>query len=150
MIMKMKEKEKNTTTYQNINLNNSLLNEANANPNISSSVINKFSFKKFNILNTFHENRKILPELSLPKEKEEKNEDDIEKERDEKKQIENEERQLLNYYEENNDEIEFEELNKIANNDNPLTVKDQIDRLINQAKSDENLSQSYLGWCPFW
>ena len=166
MIMKMKEKEKNTTTYQNINLNNSLLNEANVNPNISSSVINKFSFKKFNILNTFHENRKILPELSLPKEKEEKNEDDIEKERDEKKQIENEERQLLNYYEENNDEIEFEELNKIAqlvlnrikqkltgfdfNNDNPLTVKDQIDRLINQAKSDENLSQSYLGWCPFW
>ena len=117
-------------------------------------------------MNTFHENRTILPELLLPKEKEEKIEDDIEKERDEKKQIENEERQLLNYYEENNDEIEFEELNKIAqlvlnrinqkltgldfNNDSPLTVKEQIDRLINQATSDENLSQSYLGWCPFW
>ena len=117
-------------------------------------------------MNTFHENRTILPELLLPKEKEEKSEDDIEKERDEKKQIENEERQLLNYYEENNDEIEYEELNKIAqlvlnrinqkltgldfNNDSPLTVKEQIDRLINQATSDENLSQSCLGWCPFW
>ena len=52
--------------------------------------------------------------MQLPKEKEEKSEDDIEKERDEKNQIENEERQLLNYYEENNDEIEIEELNKIA------------------------------------
>ena len=117
-------------------------------------------------MNTFHENRNIFLEILLPKEKEEKIEDDIEKERDEKKQIENEERQLLNYYEENNDEIEFEELNKIAqlvlnrinqkltgldfNNDIPLTVQEQIDRLINQATSDENLSQSYLGWCPFW
>jgi len=36
------------------------------------------------------------------------------------------------------------------NNNSPLTVKEQIDKLINQATSDENLSQSYLGWCPFW
>jgi len=165
MIMKMKEKDQNIT-YPNIDLNNSLLNEVNANPNISSSVVNKFSFKKFNRMNTFHENRNISPELLFPKEKEEKSEDNIEKESDEKKQIENEERQLLNDYEENNDEIEFEELNKIAqlvlnrinqkltgldfNNYSPLTVKEQIDRLINQATSDENLSQSYLGWCPFW
>ena len=165
MIMKLKEKDQNTT-YQNININNNIMNEVKINQNISSSVVNKFSFRKFNRMNTFHENRNILPELLLPKEKEEKSEDNIEKEKDEKKQMENEERQLLNYYEENNDEIEFEELNKIAqlvlnrinqkltgfdfNNDSQLTVKEQIDRLINQATSDENLSQSYLGWCPFW
>jgi len=165
MIMKMKEKEHNIIN-QNININNSLLNEVNVNPNISSSVVNKFSFKKFNRRNTFNENKIILPELLLPKEKDEKSEDNIEKEKDEKKQLENEERQLLNYYEENNDEIEYEELNKIAqlvlnrinqkltgldfNNDSSLTVKEQIERLINQATSDENLSQSYLGWCPFW
>ena len=87
------------------------------------------------------------------------------KKRKKKKRIENEERQLLNYYEEK-DEIEFEELNKIAqvvlnrinekltgtdfNNDIPLEVKEQIDRLINQATLNENLAQSYLGWCPFW
>jgi len=165
MIMKMKEKEHNIIN-QNININNSLLNNVIVNPNISSSVVNKFSFKKFNRRNTFNENKSILPELLLLKEKDEKSEDNIEKENDEKKQLENEERQLLNYYEENNDEIEYEELNKIAqlvlnrinqkltgfdfNNDIPLTVKEQIDRLINQATSDENLSQSYLGWCPFW
>ena len=78
-----------------------------------------------------------------------------------------EERQLLNNYEENDEnEIESEELNKIAqivlnrinqkltgtdfNNSIPLSVEEQIDRLIIQATSNENLAQSYLGWCPFW
>ena len=31
-----------------------------------------------------------------------------------------------------------------------LKIYDQIQRLIRQATSHENLSQSYLGWCPFW
>lgn len=64
------------------------------------------------------------------------------------------------------DDFESEELNKIAKivldriNDKlqgtdflktiSLDIKSQVDKLINQATSHENLSQSYLGWCPFW
>ena len=29
-------------------------------------------------------------------------------------------------------------------------VKTQVNELIKQATSYENLAQSYLGWCPFW
>ena len=31
-----------------------------------------------------------------------------------------------------------------------LTVEEQVNKLIDQATSTENLSQSYFGWCPFW
>ena len=31
-----------------------------------------------------------------------------------------------------------------------LEIKPQVEQLIRQATSHENLSQSYLGWCPFW
>ena len=71
---------------------------------------------------------------------------------------------IFNQYEEN-DEIDLEELNKIAqivldriqdklsrtdfNPDIVYDVKSQIDKLIQQATSNENLAQSYLGWCPF-
>lgn len=30
------------------------------------------------------------------------------------------------------------------------TVPAQVQRLISQATSHENLAQSYVGWCPFW
>ena len=30
------------------------------------------------------------------------------------------------------------------------TVQSQVQRLILQACSHENLCQSYIGWCPFW
>ena len=33
--------------------------------------------------------------------------------------------------------------------DETLAVPDQVDRLIVQATSIENLSQLYIGWCPF-
>ena len=32
----------------------------------------------------------------------------------------------------------------------PMAVTDQIDFLIEQATSLENLSEAYIGWCPFW
>ena len=35
-------------------------------------------------------------------------------------------------------------------NDKTLDVVKQVEKLIKQATSHENLSQSYLGWCPFW
>ena len=82
-----------------------------------------------------------------------------------KKKMESDERQIFNQYEEN-DEIDLEELNKIAQivldriqdklsgtDFNPeiiYDVKSQVDKLIQQATSNENLAQSYLGWCPFW
>eukprot|EP00271_Cylindrocystis_brebissonii_P001741 TRINITY_DN12017_c1_g1_i1.p1 TRINITY_DN12017_c1_g1~~TRINITY_DN12017_c1_g1_i1.p1 ORF type:complete len:182 (+),score=41.26 TRINITY_DN12017_c1_g1_i1:60-548(+) len=31
-----------------------------------------------------------------------------------------------------------------------LSVKTQVQRLVAQATSHENLCQSYIGWCPFW
>src|SRR3990167_3294021 len=33
---------------------------------------------------------------------------------------------------------------------NRLTVEEQVAKLIEEATSSENLSQSYFGWCPFW
>jgi serine/threonine-protein kinase mTOR len=31
-----------------------------------------------------------------------------------------------------------------------LSVADQVQLLIEQASSHENLCQCYVGWCPFW
>jgi FKBP12-rapamycin complex-associated protein len=31
-----------------------------------------------------------------------------------------------------------------------LSVPEQVDRLIKEARSVKNLAQSYIGWCPFW
>ncbi|OXA52223.1 Serine/threonine-protein kinase mTOR [Folsomia candida] len=35
-------------------------------------------------------------------------------------------------------------------NEEPFVVKKQVDLLIQQATSHENLCQCYIGWCPFW
>ena len=83
----------------------------------------------------------------------------------EKNKMENDERQILMLLEER-DEIESEELNKIAkivldrikdklsgkdfNKNIIYDTKMQVQKLISQATSHENLAQSYLGWCPFW
>ena len=83
----------------------------------------------------------------------------------EKKRIGSDERQLYNELEEK-DDIESDDLNQIAkivlerisdklngtdfNKNEELKVKEQVKQLIDQATSHENLSQSYLGWCPFW
>jgi FKBP12-rapamycin complex-associated protein len=87
------------------------------------------------------------------------------KEKNEKKMMENDERHIFNLYEEN-DEIDSDELNRIAKivlqriehklsgtDFSPeiiFDIKRQVERLINEAVSYENLAQSYLGWCPFW
>ncbi len=34
--------------------------------------------------------------------------------------------------------------------DKALGVPEQVERLIQQATNNENLCQSYIGWCPFW
>ena len=87
------------------------------------------------------------------------------KKKKQKKKMEEDERQIFNMFEAN-DEIESEELNEIAqivldrivdklsgtdfNPDDELDPQTQVDKLIRQATSCENLAQSYLGWCPFW
>ena len=84
---------------------------------------------------------------------------------DERQIIENEQKQIFNLYEEN-DDFDSEELYKIAQivlnriNDklngmdfypfHQFDEKEQVDKLIKQARLAENLAQSYLGWCPFW
>lgn len=44
--------------------------------------------------------------------------------------------------------------NKLTGRDfNPeeeLKTVQQVDQLIRQATNQENLAQSYVGWCPFW
>ncbi|KAG0659340.1 hypothetical protein C6P45_001859 [Maudiozyma exigua] len=44
--------------------------------------------------------------------------------------------------------------NKLTGNDilkhHELNVDDQVDKLIKEATSIENLCQHYVGWCPFW
>jgi len=40
--------------------------------------------------------------------------------------------------------------NDFAQDGRRVTVGDQVDRLIKQATSSENLSQHYTGWCSFW
>ena len=83
----------------------------------------------------------------------------------EKKRIDSDERQLFNELEEKYD-IESDDLNQIVkivlervsdklkgtdfNKNEELKINIQVQRLIKQATSDENLSQSYIGWCPFW
>ena len=83
----------------------------------------------------------------------------------EKKKMEDDERLIFNLFEEN-DEIESEELNKIGqmvlerikdklagtdiHPDFSYDAQNQVDKLIYQATSFENLAQSYLGRCPFW
>ena len=32
----------------------------------------------------------------------------------------------------------------------PLDVPAQVDKLIREARSVQNLCQAYVGWCPFW
>ena len=111
--------------------------------------------------------KKVLFKLKEEKEKEKEKPESIneEQEKNEKKKMESDERQIFNQYEEN-DEYDLEELNKIAQivldrihsklsgtDFNPYIVydvKSQVNKLIQQATSNENLAQSYLGWCPFW
>ena len=92
-------------------------------------------------------------------------EEDIDEMKYEKRRMGSVERQLYNRFTER-EQIESEELNKIAkivlgriidklkgtdfNKVETLDYKQQVEKLIRQATSYENLCQSYLGWCPFW
>jgi FKBP12-rapamycin complex-associated protein len=177
---KPKKKESNFFNYRNSNKkSNKFLNNLSSSAKDKSCTIFKFddlldgekknNKDNKNIINDNHDNNNYninSPKKHKKEEKEEKIEEiDEEKEKNEKKRMENDERHIFNIYQEN-DEIESEELNKIAKIvleriSNKLSgtefypeivynVKEQVDKLINEAMSYENLAQSYLGWCPFW
>ena len=83
----------------------------------------------------------------------------------ENNKIINGEKKILMLLEES-DEIENEEINKIAklvlerikdklsgtdfNKNIVYDYQIQVQKLINQATSNQNLAQCYIGWCPFW
>jgi FKBP12-rapamycin complex-associated protein len=91
-------------------------------------------------------------------------EEDIEG-KDERQIMEREQRQIFSLFEET-DDIDTDELYKIAqiiiqrinnkligihyNNGIQLSEKEQVEYLIREARSYENLVMSYLGWTPYW
>ena len=172
MKVNIKEKGKKKKTDKKENNKKKFTNNLSASLKIANKPIVRMSkiFKPIMFENENENNdkkeRKVgfkLKEEDKEKDKPESINEDIEK--NEKKKMENDERQIFNQYEEN-DEMDLEELNKIAqivldriqdklsgtdfNPEIVYDVKTQIDKLIQQATSNENLAQSYLGWCPFW
>ena len=192
---KIKEKNLNLnimdSTNDMVNLpsnNNTISNTNSINYNIMSQSV-KFNYGgSLGKLNQLFKNHEINIKKENDKEKEKENDKENDKEKDEekiseskndeknesiheeeekkeKKKMEDDERQIFISYEEK-DEIESEELNKIAQMvldrvqdklsgtdfypNSVIDAKTQVDKLITQATSYENLAQSYLGWCPFW
>ena len=143
------ESNKNNNNNDIKNVNNVGINEMNLFIH-SSSVMNKISVEAISKLMAFSTRFNIY------------NGEENDNEKDEKI---NEEKNYLNFYKED-DEIENEDLNEVAqtvlnriidkltgtdfNNSKPLEVEEQINRLIYQATNPENLCQLYLGWAPFW
>ena len=180
MIMKNKNVLENNTKFKRSNKRKKTdKKEINVGNNISSSlkISNKPIVRMSKILNPYffeNENNDIkekndkkaaLKDEEKEKDKEKPESINEDQEKNEKKRMESDERQIFNQYEEN-DEIDLEELNKIAqivldriqdklsgtdfNPEIVYDIKTQVDKLIQQATSNENLAQSYLGWCPFW
>ena len=96
---------------------------------------------------------------------ENKNKEEDTEGKDERQIMEREQRQILGLFEETED-IDTDELYKIAqliivrinnkligihhNNGVQLNEKEQVEFLIREARSYENLVMSYLGWTPYW
>ena len=166
LIIKKQKNKKIQKNHENDNKSNSVIDEyAFMNKN-NSPENNDFSF---NVKKLISKNIKISASSeNLHGNANEHNKNDEtgnNNMKDERQMMENEKRQIFNLYEEN-DEFDSEELYKIAQivlnrikdklngmdiyPNNQLDEKEQVDKLIKQARSIENLSQSYLGWCPFW
>ena len=122
------------------------------------------------LLNSYYQKSERTPILSSKIGKNKKEEDEkidiFDELKEEKQKFENEHKLLANTHYKNGDEKNNNELYDISKmilqriidkltgfdfeEDKQMNVKDQVDRLINQATSVENISQSYLGWCPYW
>ena len=129
-------------------------------PLIMKNVKNKNKNEEKN--NKFGEDKAIKGNkiMNIMINKNKRNENEIEK-----KRMRSEERQLYNEFEEK-DFIESNDLKQIIkivlervsdklngtdfNKNEELKISEQVRRLIIQATSHENLSQSYIEWRPFW
>eukprot|EP00826_Nyctotherus_ovalis_P038572 TRINITY_DN3621_c0_g1_i10.p1 TRINITY_DN3621_c0_g1~~TRINITY_DN3621_c0_g1_i10.p1 ORF type:complete len:740 (-),score=270.65 TRINITY_DN3621_c0_g1_i10:161-2380(-) len=85
---------------------------------------------------------------------------------DEKRKIDNIEKDFMRMLGPEGDAAPIEKLNQTAqfvmerirnklngkefNTTYPVDIQTQVDKLIKQATSDENLAQCYIGWCPYW
>ena len=166
LIIKKQKNKKIQRSHDNDNKSNSVIDD-NAFMNKNNSPEN--NDLSFNVKKLISKNIKISASSeNLHSNANEQNKDDEtgnNNMKDERQMMENEKRQIFNLYEEN-DEFDSEELYKIAQivlnrindklngmdfyPDKQLDEKEQVDKLIKQARSIENLCQSYLGWCPFW
>ena len=180
MIIKQKRMEDKTHKKKKIKFNhnnNDNTDNYTDSKYIKNTLSSSLRLKRNHILNlnNFHnnagDNNEMTEEnylMNSPKKKGKAEKIEIindDKEKNEKKMMENDERHIFNLYEEN-DEIESDELNRIAkivleriehklsgtdfSPEIVFDIKKQVERLINEAVSYENLAQSYLGWCPFW
>ena len=169
MIMKKQKNKKIVSNYESDNKSNSVIDD-NIFKNMSPEK-NDFSLTVKKIISKNFKNSassaNILYNTREPNNIDEINNNDETNNngKDERQIMENEQRQIFNLYEEN-DEFDSEELYKIAqivlnriddklngldfHPDIQLDEKEQVDKLIRQARLTENLAQSYLGWCPFW
>ena len=169
MIMKKQKNKKIVSNYESDNKSNSVIDD-NIFKNMSPEK-NDFSLTVKKIISKNFKNSassaNILYNTREPNNIDEINNNDETNNngKDERQIMENEQRQIFNLYEEN-DELDSEELYKIAqivlnrindklngldfHPDIQLDEKEQVDKLIRQARLTENLAQSYLGWCPFW
>ena len=162
IIKKQKNNKKNIINYESYNKSNSVIDEIGY-KNINSD--NDFSSTVKKIMNKNYKNSSTGNLILNSKEANKDEESTANNTKDERQIMENEKRQIFNLYEEN-DEFDSEELYKIAQivlnrisdklngmdfyPDNQLDEKEQVDKLIKEARLTENLCQSYLGWCPFW
>ena len=160
MIIKNQKYKKMINNFENDNKSNSVIDETMFKNDSTENHDFSLNVKKIIYKNNKNSESSIgLKDIKKDDESRENNG------KDERQIIENEQRQIFNLYEEN-DEIDSEELHKIAEIvlnrindklngldfylDHQLDEKEQVDKLIRQATLTENLAQSYLGWCPFW
>ena len=130
-------------------------------------------FDENNLINPIETNKefkkktkkKRLSDYRKEKNNNKKKKEDENEGKEERQIMEREQRQIINLFEENED-IDTDELYKIAqlvlqriNNKlmgmhykrgEQLNEKEQVNFLIKEATSIENLASSYLGWMPYW
>ena len=152
-VIEMKGDDTHNNNKLNHNNNNISNSSSNRNNNNSSSNIHHHDNKDMNIKRINTNKSNVINVNAV---------EDMELER---RRIGSAEKQLYMEFEEK-ENIESDDLNKIAKivleriidklqgtdftKSNTLDVKNQVEKLILQATSHENLSQLYLGWCPLW
>ena len=174
IISKIKKLKKKEIINSQINVINSFSEDINFSSisfsNNKSNIYGKFSKLmnscNYKIMENSEEFSKKGEIENIEKKSDDKNISFINQFKEDGRKIKNEESLLIRNYEyrikKENKYIELNNisrslLNRIINKlngfdfeeDNKLEVKDQVDRLINQAVSIENLAHLFLGWCPF-